>query len=47
MPQPHKDEQKKDYLDRCMGDDEMNKKHPAPAERYAVCNSFWNNKDKK
>lgn len=41
MPTPHKGETKKEYLDRCMGDSEMNNKHPDNAERYAVCNSLY------
>jgi ClpP class serine protease len=30
-----------------MGDKEMNKKHSDQKERYAVCQSFWDNRNKK
>jgi hypothetical protein len=39
MPTPNKNETKDDYLQRCMGDSEMQKYDPE--QRYAVCNSYW------
>lgn len=39
MPTPHKDEDKKDFLSRCMGDPETQKYDTE--QRYAVCNSLW------
>ena len=43
-PIPNKDtENKKEYLERCMSDDEMIRKHPNEDERFAVCISFWDN----
>jgi hypothetical protein len=39
MPLPNKNETKDDYLQRCMGDSEMQSYNPE--QRYAVCNSYW------
>jgi HK97 family phage prohead protease len=50
MPKPNNGESKKDYISRCMGDSEMNSKHPDEKQRYAICQSFWqekSNNDKK
>ena len=41
MPTPGKKETKKDFLSRCMGFPEMVKKHPDNKQRYAICNSMW------
>lgn len=41
MPTPNKGESKKDYLGRCMAYPEMNSKHPDSSQRYAICNSMW------
>lgn len=41
MPKPNPNEQKTDYLQRCMSDEEMNNKYPDSSQRYAVCNSYW------
>jgi hypothetical protein len=41
MPAPNKGETKDAYLHRCMGDKEMNEKHPHSDQRYAICNSLW------
>lgn len=46
MPKPGKKESKKDYISRCMGDEETNKKYPDQKQRYAVCNSLWDQKKK-
>ena len=43
-PQPNEDHDK--YISRCMGDSEMNSKHPDQKQRYAICESFWNQKTK-
>lgn len=47
MPSPKKGESKKKFLQRCMGDPESNKDFPDQKQRYAVCNSFWDQKKKK
>jgi hypothetical protein len=39
MPKPNKNETKDDYLQRCMGDSEMQQYDPE--QRYAVFNSYW------
>lgn len=41
MPKPNPNEQKTDYLQRCMSDEEMNNKYPDSSQRYAICNSYW------
>jgi hypothetical protein len=46
MPSPRKDESEDQFISRCMSDEEMKGKHPKQDERYAVCKSFWDNKDK-
>lgn len=44
LPKPADDEEKGDFLDRCMGDDTMNKEYPDPKQRRAVCESQWESK---
>lgn len=46
MPKPKKNEEKKDFLSRCMGDDVMNEDYPDNKQRYAICNQIWRDKDK-
>lgn len=41
MPTPQKNEKKTDYVNRCMSYDEMVQKHPDEKQRYAICNSMW------
>lgn len=41
MPVPKQNEPKSEYLTRCMGDADMNKKHKDPAQRYAICQSIY------
>ena len=38
IPQRRTDEDKTDFLSRCMSDPKMNKEYPENARRYAVCN---------
>lgn len=47
IPKPSKMEKKSDFLSRCMGDDTMNKEFPKNAQRYAVCQSKWDEKKSK
>ena len=47
MPSPHKNEQEKEFISRCMGDSEANKTFPDQKQRAAFCYSQWRNKDKK
>lgn len=38
IPQPNKNESKKDFMSRCMRNDTMNKEYSDPGQRYAICN---------
>jgi len=44
IPTPKKDESKKDFFERCMGDDIMVDDYPDEKQRYAICNSQWKEK---
>lgn len=41
MPKPKGNENKDDFIERCMGDDVMNEDYPDEKQRFAVCNSLW------
>lgn len=41
MPRPERGESREDFLDRCMIDPEAVRDYPDPAQRFAVCVSFW------
>lgn len=41
MPQPNANESKDDFLSRCMGDEEAVNDFPENDQRYAVCQSKW------
>ena len=41
MPKPTPSETKDEFLTRCMGDEEALNDFPDEAQRYAVCNSKW------
>jgi signal peptide peptidase SppA len=41
LPSPRDGEDKDSFVDRCMGDDVMNRDYPDPAQRRAVCESQW------
>src|SRR3972149_3817124 len=43
IPKPNKDEKKKDFIARCMGDSVMTKEYEQ-SQRGAVCNSAWEKK---
>lgn len=45
MPTPNKGENRKDFISRCMGDSEMNSKFPDQGQRYAVCNTKFDQKN--
>jgi hypothetical protein len=47
MPKPNTTESKKEWMDRCLSSPEQNKSFPDTKQRYAVCLSLWENKDKK
>lgn len=46
MPEPLAEESRKQFLDRCMADDEARRDFPDPRQRYAFCNSQWNRRDR-
>jgi HK97 family phage prohead protease len=41
LPKPKDGEKNKDFLDRCMANETMNEEYPDEKQRYAVCNSLW------
>lgn len=41
MPNPKPNEQKDEFIKRCMGDSEANQSFPEPDQRYAFCISQW------
>lgn len=45
MPNPKPNEQKDEFIKRCMGDSEANNSFPDANQRYAFCQSQWE-KDK-
>ena len=44
MPEPLDYENREDFLDRCMGDAESNTDFPDTDQRFAFCNSQWDNR---
>jgi len=44
MPKPRENESHDEYMQRCMSDDEMVNQFPDSSQRYAVCQSYWDNK---
>lgn len=47
LPKPKKDENHDDFIARCMGNDVMLSEYPDEKQRYAVCQTQWDDKDKK
>lgn len=45
MPAPKPTETKKEYIRRCMMDDKMISQFPDTDQRFAVCNSYWDEKN--
>jgi len=46
LPEPNDDESKDEFMERCMGDDLMVDEYPDNKQRYAVCNSIWEQEQK-
>ncbi len=46
LPKPKKGEKKDKWMERCMGNDVMNKEYPDNKQRFAICSSIWK-KEKK
>jgi HK97 family phage prohead protease len=42
MPKPQDGESRDDFIERCMGDQEAVDDFPDHSQRFAVCNSLWN-----
>ena len=47
MPEPLNNENRGEFLDRCMGDAESETTFPDSDQRYAFCNSQWDNRNKE
>jgi len=47
MPTPNDNEERDDFLQRCMADDAMNEEYPDEEQRYAVCNDIWQRDEDK
>lgn len=43
LPKPKKDESHDDFIERCMSDDVMKSEYEDNDERYAVCQTQWDN----
>lgn len=41
LPKPRSDENRDDFINRCMGDDVMNEDYPDQDQRMAVCSTQW------
>ena len=41
LPKPHKEEEKDDFIDRCMGDEVMVEEYPDESQRRAICETQW------
>lgn len=46
MPTPRKNEEKGEYISRCMASDEMQEEFKDRKQRYAVCQKYWENNKK-
>ena len=44
MPRPRKDEKKKEFISRCMGENRMREEFPKQEQRAAVCYGYWRKK---
>lgn len=43
MPRPGPTENEDEFIGRCMGDADYNRRFPDNRQRYAVCQSLWDN----
>lgn len=46
LPKPHSNEDKSKFISRCMGDSVMVREYGSQKQRFAVCNSIFENKEK-
>ena len=47
VPIPHKSETKEQFQDRCMGDENLVNEYPDTKQRFAICESQWDNREGK
>tara|TARA_R110000824_G_scaffold151255_1_gene322222 strand:+ start:229 stop:405 length:177 start_codon:yes stop_codon:yes gene_type:complete len=47
IPTPTKDETKSKFITRCIDDNVMSTEYSNITQRIAICQSQWDNKDKK
>ena len=45
LPTPNKNEEKQEFLERCMSNNKMKEEFPNNSNRYAVCNTKWEEKE--
>ena len=41
IPEPHKNESKKDFIQRCMTDPKMNEEYTNKMQRLAICSNTY------
>lgn len=46
LPKPNDGESHDDFMSRCMANPTMREEYPEQAQRYAVCQSIWDDKSK-
>lgn len=47
LVKPRDKEKREDFVERCMGDETSVEDYPSRNQRFAVCNSLWNSRNKK
>lgn len=47
MPKPRKDERRSEFIGRCMSDDKARRDFPSRSQRFAFCQSTWEQSRKK
>lgn len=47
IPNPRQDETHDDFISRCMADDVMNDEYPDEDQRYSICETSWEDRDKE
>lgn len=45
LPKPKKDEEKEEFMERCMSSEVMKKEFKDKDQRYAVCERRWEKKN--
>ena len=47
LVKPKEKEKREDFIERCMGDKTSAEDYPSRNQRFAVCNSLYNERNKK